>query len=273
MHHNHLMFHIFLLSYLLIQNHRHHSYSLSYGLFQFTPLREGRRNETQERRRHCDFNSRPSARGDFPSIHLQLTYCISIHAPPRGATPSLLFCHRRDVHFNSRPSARGDRALFRWSLPRIRFQFTPLREGRQVGRAVPVTPSAISIHAPPRGATPVPRVQSANTSNFNSRPSARGDMPSKPAAPAPSNFNSRPSARGDNRYQVGEIIQMISIHAPPRGATARQDGGGSRRNDFNSRPSARGDARGWERKRWKTSFQFTPLREGRLLHLLLIHPN
>ena len=55
-------------------------------LFQFTPLREGRRNGKAAASTMADFNSRPSARGDaFLSIPTA-SKRISIHAPPRGAT-------------------------------------------------------------------------------------------------------------------------------------------------------------------------------------------
>ena len=56
------------------------------ALFQFTPLREGRRKTSGARKR----------------------YCISIHAPPRGATANVRRRGRAALHFNSRPSARGD---------------------------------------------------------------------------------------------------------------------------------------------------------------------
>ena len=104
--------------------------------FQFTPLREGRRRATPaERRNTHDFNSRPSARGDaliwkpcdrnsvFQFTPLRegrpcrfaccfLAFCISIHAPPRGATsPTGMSCLPAQ-NFNSRPSARGD-----WRMP------------------------------------------------------------------------------------------------------------------------------------------------------------
>ena len=57
-------------------------------LFQFTPLREGRREfhfvQVVQRK---DFNSRPSARGDIRDLIACDWYqFISIHAPPRGAT-------------------------------------------------------------------------------------------------------------------------------------------------------------------------------------------
>ena len=105
-------------------------------LFQFTPLREGRLDGL-------------AGIGEF--------ILISIHAPPRGAT------------------AHTGRIAIRWA-----FQFTPLREGRRRGADGGIhmgfyfnsRPSArgdgvvlteeytwdfISIHAPPRGATPIPR--------------------------------------------------------------------------------------------------------------------
>ena len=147
--------------------------------FQFTPLREGR-----------------------PLLHdgLHPRPCISIHAPPRGATAliSLQQASHHSLHFNSRPSARGDRR-------------------HRCGRA---TDSHISIHAPPRGAT----AQSAVRYNF------------------PRNFNSRPSARGDvpHRNWAGTDCH-ISIHAPLRGATGKLKQSTTPTTYFNSRPSARGD--------------------------------
>ena len=141
---------------------------------------------------------------------------ISIHAPPRGATRR--FCERQSpVYFNSRPSARGDaigkptfvmsvfqftplregRPPMRWRMRSMgQFQFTPLREGRRRATGKPDV-LLISIHAPPRGAT---RWRSGT--------------------PPPSDFNSRPSARGDaNGGGVWRKKYRISIHAPPRGAT------------------------------------------------------
>ena len=105
--------------------------------FQFTPLREGRPLEDVLRTGHLVFQFTPLREGRR-------------HPRPRADRPG--------GYFNSRPSARGDRSpaldSVAWSL----FQFTPLREGR---RARPPahphtrTPAhTISIHAPPRGATP-----------------------------------------------------------------------------------------------------------------------
>ena len=78
------------------------------------------------------FNSRPSARGDDGCGMCDgKGACISIHAPPRGAT--------------ERGRLFGGEAVL--------FQFTPLREGRPCRFACCFLAFCISIHAPPRGAT------------------------------------------------------------------------------------------------------------------------
>ena len=163
-------------------------------------------------------------------------------------------------YFNSRPSARGDAA---GELLHIRtvFQFTPLREGRR------------------RSGCWISRAK-----DFNSRPSARGDLFPNHQDCGASHFNSRPSARGDCFPHRLEVERIISIHAPPRGATGSPRLTFQRQNNFNSRPSARGDPlviprsvtmpisihappRGATEKQGglkaSTTFQFTPLREGR----------
>ena len=122
---------------------------------------------------------------------------------------------------------------------RVIFQFTPLREGRPENGHEKGGRNHISIHAPPRGATPTRTATSGR----------------------PEYFNSRPSARGDRMILTGTPIQNISIHAPPRGATATNDGA-VHAAYFNSRPSARGDPAEREGTHMD-KFQFTPLREGR----------
>ena len=79
---------------------------------------------------------------------------------------------------------------------------------------------------------------------------------------AKSNFNSRPSARGDKSASRPTRASRISIHAPPRGATQTSSATSRRKRYFNSRPSARGDHALAQRHRLD-KFQFTPLREGR----------
>ena len=118
--------------------------------------RPSARGDTPRRRKQqtkAYFNSRPSARGDSKHGERYTPTPISIHAPPRGAT---------------RQSLKG------CEFPE--FQFTPLREGRLLTSKGMQEKLAISIHAPPRGAT-IPRMDGRRSAgNFNSRPSARGDI-------------------------------------------------------------------------------------------------
>ena len=124
--------------------------------------------------------------------------------------------------------------------PGTQFQFTPLREGRRVVVAHVVAFAQFQF-------TPLREGRHARTV----QPPRRHD------------FNSRPSARGDNGGDWEARGSYISIHAPPRGATENKNAflGGI---DISIHAPPRGaTARGWGKKRWKTSFQFTPLREGR----------
>ena len=144
-------------------------------------------------------------------------------------------------YFNSRPSARGDRRDTSDRATKA-FQFTPLREGRRSNRAGEFIGEAISIHAPPRGATHEPEEpQDANSISihapprgatrsgcacsvvggiFQFTPLREGRRTKRNGRDSPIHFNSRPSARGDgNRPKQYSSGQRISIHAPPRGAT------------------------------------------------------
>ena len=230
-------------------------------VFQFTPLREGRRGRRRQQQRGAD---------------------ISIHAPPRGATHGCLPCEAREqisIHAPPRGATCAEIVGF---VQRV-FQFTPLREGRR--RCTGLLASlCISIHAPPRGATK-PSSRPADIERyFNSRPSARGDKLRWRMQQSMRYFNSRPSARGDGEGDDCAARQQISIHAPPRGATScaivafskypfqftpLREGRHHAQEwikstiNFNSRPSARGDVIGNSGGWLHIEFQFTPLREGR----------
>ena len=145
------------------------------ALFQFTPLREGRRGVYRASGRSGNhFNSRPSARGDSNEMRKLQTNLISIHAPPRGATEETND-KLNENQFQFTPLREGRRATVSTNRDDLVFQFTPLREGRQ---AIEDEKKAleISIHAPPRGATARFWLASTTYANFNSRPSARGDQ-------------------------------------------------------------------------------------------------
>ena len=165
-------------------------------IFQFTPLREGRRYHRLPLRTVRHFNSRPSARGDGIGNDYVALGAISIHAPPRGATGTRTAPASCSSDFNSRPSARGD-------LSRCRNSDI----------------QCISIHAPPRGATSEV-VAKNNSYEISIHAPPRGATRKRNTVSVLSNdFNSRPSARGDGRLWCFYFHDFISIHAPPRGAT------------------------------------------------------
>ena len=157
------------------------------------------------------------------------------------------------------------------STSAAQFQFTPLREGRLFSF-----------------------IFSDNSFlNFNSRPSARGDgRDGRRGGETVDYFNSRPSARGDPRAGRGRLPSLfqftplregrparcpqlycevlISIHAPPRGATLSPYFV-SEVVSFQFTPLREGRRSTSTGKRSTASlFQFTPLREGRLLVIIWV---
>ena len=169
-------------------------------VFQFTPLREGRQKLLRILGIETEFQFTPLREGRrFGFIVVTIAYIISIHAPPRGATPAWERKRRVPRDFNSRPSARGDAQGF--CALRINF---------------------ISIHAPPRGATFARQNVGDCIRVFQFTPLREGRRDDDRPRRERMNFNSRPSARGDRRHATARTY--------PR--------------DFNSRPSARGDCGG-----------------------------
>ena len=144
-------------------------------LFQFPPLREGRRKMTLSSSPRFsisipapargatlllefrtfgqhDFNSRPCARGDTLLRNRGHRMFISIPAPARGATFRALRWQNVPHYFNSRPCARGDAILssgttmYTISIP------APARGATELLFDV-FSQQIISIPAPARGAT------------------------------------------------------------------------------------------------------------------------
>ena len=253
--------------------------------FQFTPLREGRRQPGGKRRNTHDFNSRPSARGDKSPGRTPGGSHISIHAPPRGAThPRETFPASRLFQFTPLREGRPFVA-FRQRFP-CKFQFTPLREGRpEMPDYWLRAPGYFNSRPSARGDPPhMPMAGKETYFNsrrsargdrayrrgwsisryFNSRPSARGDLMARSKTKKISHFNSRPSARGDVRAASRGRGLCISIHAPPRGAT----GVSASRSSVSLRISIHAPPRGATARQNVGDcirvFQFTPLREGRL---------
>ena len=186
--------------------------------FQFTPLREGRQKLLRILGIETEFQFTPLREGRLCPPYGDLEkYSISIHAPPRGATMCREVRAPRPCHFNSRPSARGDFCGFPTTFA-LQISIHAPPRGATSGRDANEAFDAISIHAPPRGATSRADLSAdgilfqftplregrhytlspaSRPTNFNSRPSARGDPFLFVAVFGLSHFNSRPSARGD----------------------------------------------------------------------------
>ena len=167
------------------------------------------------------FNSRPSARGDHLLAVQHANQAISIHAPPRGATTVLLT-----------PSCFA-----------ISFQFTPLREGR---------PCAGKCFAP-AGA-------------FQFTPLREGRLQNGRRRTGQSDFNSRPSARGDSTGSASDVQTYTFQFTPLREGRHRQAGYPTACRRFQFTPLREGRRACRFLVFCGFPFQFTPLREGRPAH-------
>ena len=213
-------------------------------LFQFSPLREGRRGCTGGCTvRRPDFNSRPCERGDATFYADLAAIQISILAPARGATASRRRA-KRPCRFQFSPLREGRLCATMAGKSNFPFQFSPLREGRHTGCWC-----------------------AAMCLEFQFSPLREGRLGRMPGRPIRCDFNSRPCERGDklaNSWfvprdlfqfsplregrQVGQgcwySCHQISILAPARGATERNTIRFPCRRYFNSRPCERGDLSG-----------------------------
>ena len=158
-----------------------------------------------------NFNSRPSARGDSKLIARAITQLIFQFTPLReGRLPSIKKCNQ-DAQISIHAPPRGATCAAEIMDGNAAFQFTPLREGRR-GRYQRryARQRRISIHAPPRGATDAYKQQVETEKKFQFTPLREGRLLRSCTYHLQSNFNSRPSARGDGRtwyadYTYGEF--------------------------------------------------------------------
>ena len=190
------------------------------------------------------FNSRPSARGDAHPHSCIRTARIFQFTPLREGRQANCLDYAPDVIFQFTPLREGRPGKLRQLTTRMTyFNSRPSARGDRRGEALAAS-RAISIHAPPRGAT-----------NDYGRSIPHGD------------FNSRPSARGDASAAPRQPPRRISIHAPPRGATKPVDHAPHYEHDFNSRPSARGDLSRLRRNARSTNFNSRPSARGDLYYI------
>jgi len=166
------------------------------------------------------FNPRPRAGGDVPELATKGYNSEFQSTPPRGGRHaccgSRMFWFDVSIHAPARGATMWARVFGRRSIVSIH---APARGatggGRRFGRG-----AQVSIHAPARGATMGWTDKSGTHHSFNPRPRAGGD-------PCPYRkfwfdymFQSTPP-RGGRRdsFPVFFHRQIVSIHAPARGAT------------------------------------------------------
>ena len=232
-----------------------------------------------------NFNSRPSARGDGETALVnRAARHISIHAPPRGATPSVQKCNQ-DAQISIHAPPRGATTAATGKRVAAIFQFTPLREGRLLIGAGEFCLSDFNSRPSARGDE---EVSSCSKSQYPFqftplREGRHGGMAIRTAglefqftplregrrkgfglrSPVERDFNSRPSARGDAASSGRQLYPLYFNSRPSARGDVREVGHLEDDYYFNSRPSARGDLRDLGRSRRSERFQFTPLREGR----------
>ena len=189
------------------------------------------------------FNPRPRAGGDDFGVQFEHFGSVSIHAPARGAT---------------------------------------------ILRATLTAGLLVSIHAPARGATRSAIRITRGLAGFNPRPRAGGDERRSSQLPRDLQFQSTPprggrllALREDRLHHLfqstpprgGRPIltssegrdQMVSIHAPARGATRARPSISRAPCRFNPRPRAGGDLECAGDVHSHELFQSTPPRGGRPL--------
>mgnify|MGYP007091809736 CR=1 FL=1 len=163
--------------------------------------------------------------------------------------------------FQFTPLREGRQIVSAFSQSCLSFQFTPLREGRPCRTRHPRLVS-ISIHAPPRGATDRP-CRLAHALLFQFTPLREGRHNALRLARALDTFQFTPLREGRRRAvrEVGHL-EAISIHAPPRGATMVA-GDFADMVTISIHAPPRGATRQYIAILAECAFQFTPLREGR----------
>ena len=81
-------------------------------------------------------------------------------------------------------------------------------------------PFQVSIHAPARGATHVKKMIAYQSKGFNPRPRTGGDLSTTPINQGSIKFQSTPPHGGRQKSRaIKKPFQVVSIHAPARGAT------------------------------------------------------
>ena len=149
----------------------------------------------------------------------QIIGAISIHAPPRGATtlPKSL-CIAATISIHAPP--RGATPPKPSDSVRLSFQFTPLREGRQMKGKLGVGFDTFQFTPLREGRRGWMLASTSAARTFQFTPLREGRHKVKSGSTAPTAFQFTPLREGRrpaNRHRLRFV--NISIHAPPRGAT------------------------------------------------------
>ena len=231
--------------------------------FQFTPLREGRQKGFAPGKDRKIFQFTPLREGRrFRLSFVLVASRISIHAPPRGATQAPTSTAAGPPHFNSRPSARGDNPAERRNTHgQISIHAPPRGATPRPGKASGM--HLISIHAPPRGATQCHH-RVAHAGQFQFTPLREGRRRCARGGRQRTDFNSRPSARGDSRATRRKEGTTIFQFTPLREGRRSLQVSRAFTRLFQFTPLREGRrGKRFQIKRRRNEFQFTPLREGR----------
>ena len=143
---------------------------------------------------------------------------ISIHAPARGATSSVIAC-APDTLISIHAPARGATTPcqhFRCFI--VKFQSTLPHGERPSGDFPGVAPKDFNPRSR-TGSDRITRKIRRTAKNFNPRSRTGSDPTAITQLSSIGNFNPRSRTGSDRDRKQGRCQQTISIHAPARGAT------------------------------------------------------
>ncbi len=177
----------------------------------------------------------------------------------------MIFIGSLPLYFNSRPSARGDPVnVERKSFTPSHFNSRPSARG-DVRVLVAAIIGAISIHAPPRGATLV-FCSSFAFCPFQFTPLREGRLSSFLSSVPHQLFQFTPLREGRPSIPRGTVTTTPSFQFTPlREGRLQEHPLYKPEMLFQFTPLREGRRWTWGRSPMRFSFQFTPLREGRLL--------
>ena len=155
------------------------------------------------------------------------------------------FLRARIISIHAPP--RGATTIHATSQLHPRFQFTPLREGR-----------------------PDEKCGNRTEEVFQFTPLREGRLELQVFKCACPKFQFTPLREGRRNCRRLVHFVLISIHAPPRGATAARKAAAAKAVEFQFTPLREGRLLRADLLRNRDLFQFTPLREGRQPHPCLL---